>query len=114
MSDSIATPWIVTRQAPLSTEFSRQEYWSVLPLPSAGDLLDLGVKPTSALALRFFTTDTLGKPGECSVLSPNSGDTFKDQNLGIDGLPEMIIPGSFQALGWQEGWVKAGVLTDRG
>ena len=48
------------------------------------------------------------------MLSPNSGDTFKDQNLDIDGLPEMIIPGSFQALGWQEGWVKAGVLTDRG
>ena len=28
-----ATPWTVTCQAPLSTEFSRQEYWSGLPLP---------------------------------------------------------------------------------
>ena len=30
------TPWIVVHQAPLSMEFSRQEYWSGLPLPSPG------------------------------------------------------------------------------
>ena len=30
VSDS-ETPWTVTRQAPLPTEFSRKEYWSVLP-----------------------------------------------------------------------------------
>ena len=28
-----ATPWIVARQAPLSMEFSRQEYWSGLSFP---------------------------------------------------------------------------------
>ena len=28
------TLWTVAHQAPLSTEFSRQEYWSGLPLPS--------------------------------------------------------------------------------
>ena len=33
-----ATPWTVACQAPLSIEFSRQEYWSGLPLPSPGDL----------------------------------------------------------------------------
>ena len=33
-----ATPWTVTYQAPLSMGFSRQEYWSGLPLPSPGDL----------------------------------------------------------------------------
>ena len=33
VSDS-ATPWTVARQAPLSMEFSRQEYWSGLPFPS--------------------------------------------------------------------------------
>ena len=27
-SDSFVTPWTVARQAPLSMEFSRQEYWS--------------------------------------------------------------------------------------
>ena len=30
------TPWTVARQAPLSMGFSRQEYWSGLPLPSPG------------------------------------------------------------------------------
>ena len=29
-----ATPWTAAHQAPPSTEFSRQEYWSGLPLPS--------------------------------------------------------------------------------
>ena len=31
MSDS-AIPWTVARQAPLSMELSRQEYWSGLPV----------------------------------------------------------------------------------
>ena len=31
-------PWTVARQAPLSTRFSRQEYWSRLPCPPPGDL----------------------------------------------------------------------------
>ena len=28
------TPWTAAHQAPLSTEFSRQEYWSAMPFPS--------------------------------------------------------------------------------
>ena len=50
----------VTRLAPLSMEFSRKEYWSGLPCPSPGDLLDPGIKPTSlvspTLAGGFFHT----------------------------------------------------------
>ena len=30
-----ATPWTVAHQAPRSMEFSRKEYWSGVPLPSA-------------------------------------------------------------------------------
>ena len=30
------TPWIVARQAPLSMEFPRQEYWSGLSFPAPG------------------------------------------------------------------------------
>ena len=40
-------PGTVVCQAPLSTGFSRQEYWSGLPLPSPGDLTDPGIKPGS-------------------------------------------------------------------
>ena len=38
MSNSFTTPWTVARHAPLSMEFSRQEYWRGLPFPSPGDL----------------------------------------------------------------------------
>ena len=52
----------VSRQAPLSMGFSRQEYWSGLPSPPPGDLPDPGIKPASlmspVLAGRFFTTST--------------------------------------------------------
>ena len=30
-------PWIVVHQAPLPTEFSKQEYWSGVPYPTPGD-----------------------------------------------------------------------------
>ena len=33
-------------QAPLSMGLSRQEYWSGLPFPPPGDLLDPGIEPT--------------------------------------------------------------------
>ena len=61
-----ATPWALALQAPLSVEFSRQEYWSRLPFPPPEDHLDSGIKPTSlafpALAGRFFTIAPPGKP----------------------------------------------------
>ena len=34
----LATPWTAAQQAPLSMGFSRQEYWSGLPLPSPSSL----------------------------------------------------------------------------
>ena len=40
-----ATPWTVVHQAPLSMEFSRQEYWSGLPFPSPGDFLSQELNP---------------------------------------------------------------------
>ena len=57
-----AIPWTVACQAPLSVGFSQQEYWSGLPCPTLGDLLDPGIKPTSltspALEDRFLTNST--------------------------------------------------------
>ena len=42
-----ATLWTIAHQAPLSKGFSRQEYWSGLPFPSSGELLDPEIKPGS-------------------------------------------------------------------
>ena len=39
-----ATPWTVAHQAPLSVEFSRQD-WSGLPCPPPGDLPNPGMEP---------------------------------------------------------------------
>ena len=44
---TLATPWIVARQAPRSMAFSRHEYWSGLPFPSPGDLPTPGIEPRS-------------------------------------------------------------------
>ena len=45
------TLWTVTRQAPLSMGFSRQEYWSGLPFPPPGDLPNRGIKPVALVSL---------------------------------------------------------------
>ena len=42
------TPWTVTHYAPLSMEFSSQEYWSGLPFPFPGDLPNPGIEPESS------------------------------------------------------------------
>ena len=59
-------PWTVAHQAPLSMEFSMQEYWSGLPFPTPGDLSEPGTESVSlvspALAGGFFATEPPGKP----------------------------------------------------
>ena len=44
------TPWTVAHQAPLSMEFSRQEYWSGLPWPPPGNLPNPGIKHVSLMS----------------------------------------------------------------
>ena len=63
VSNSLRTSWTVARQAPLSMEFSRQEYWSGLPFPPPGVLLNPGIEPVSpVLAGGLFTPESPGKP----------------------------------------------------
>ena len=63
VSDSLRTPWNIAHQAPLSMEFFRQEYWSRLPFPSPGDLLDPGIKSRSpALQADSLLSESPGKP----------------------------------------------------
>ena len=71
----LCTPWIAAHQAPLSVEFSRQEYWSGLPFPPSGNLPDPGIEPVSlippTLAGRLFTTVPPGSPN-VKVIIPKS------------------------------------------
>ena len=41
---TVATPWTVACQNPLSMGFPRREYWSGFPFPSPGDLLNPGIE----------------------------------------------------------------------
>ena len=67
------TPWTLARQAPLSMEFFRREYWSGLPFSSLVDLPKPGIESESlqspALTGRFFTT------------APHRSGCFIDKNF---------------------------------
>ena len=64
-------PMDLAHQAPLSMEFSRQEYWSGLPLPSPGDLPNPGIKCVSSA----LQTD--------SLLYEPPGNIQKNEDQGI-------------------------------
>ena len=58
---TLATPWIVAQQAPLSMEFPRQEYWSGLPLSSPAGLPDPGTEVSRLAGTLYhlsYTYDT--------------------------------------------------------
>ena len=67
---TLATPWTVACQPPLSMGFFWQEYWSGLPFPSPGDFPDSGIEPGSpALQADSLPTELWGKPYCCQRLT---------------------------------------------
>ena len=85
--------------------FPRQAYWSGLPFPSSGYLLDPRIEPESlpALAGRFFTTEPPGKPRLENILGQiwrKLVDSLKDLDyisIGSSGEPWKVFEE------WQEG-----------
>ena len=83
------TPWTVACQAHLSTEFSRQEYWSGLPFSIPDDLPDSGIERVSLSAFLQWQVDFLplchlGFPAGSDGKEPacNSGDLGSIPVLG--------------------------------
>ena len=78
----IATPWNAAHQAPPSMGFSRQEYWSGLPLPSPEEISSLS---HSIVFLYFFALIS----EEGFVISPNSIGGFTPFTLhrGLQEIP---------------------------
>jgi len=77
-------------------EFPRQEYWSGLPFPSLGPLLDSGIKPTSpALADGFLTTEPPRKPclpsGPCLCLG-HTTTVWSKINWILSHIPLLFYP----------------------
>ena len=64
----LATPWTIAHQAPLTMEFSKQEYQSELPFTTPQDVPDLEIELTSLatppLASRFFYHCATGETKE--------------------------------------------------
>ena len=88
------TLWTVAHQAPLSMEFSRQEYWSGLPFPSQGDLPHTGIKPVSpAWQVNSLPLSHQGSQVDRKVIQPccsvtQSCPTLCDpMDCSIPGLP---------------------------
>ena len=71
VSDSLRSHGLyVARQAPLSMEFSRQEYWCGMPFPSPGDLPDPGIEPGSpVLQADSLPSAPPGNPLELPLIS---------------------------------------------
>ena len=61
------TIWTIACQAPLSMDFSRQEYWSGLPFPSPGDLSNSGIEPVSLMSPTLAGRFPLVLPGKPHV-----------------------------------------------
>ena len=78
-----ATPWTVAHQTPLSLGFSRQEYWSRFPFPSAGD-------PNPGIELMSLTSPVL-QAGPLPLASPGKPRldyTAATTNSNFSGLTQ--------------------------
>ena len=76
-----ATLRTFTCQAPLTVEFSRQEYWNGLPCPTPGDLPNPVTEPMSLMSLElaggFFTTGTTWEAKEW-VVNASAEDRWEE------------------------------------
>ena len=89
------TPWTVAHQAPLSMEFSRQEYCSGLPFPSPGDLSNPGIKPKSpALQADSVPSEPPGKPHFVSPFLKSLPNSFPFPFRGCKVPLTSLLPGS--------------------
>ena len=103
----LTTPWTVAYQAPLSMGFSRQEYWSGLPLsfPSPGDLPDPGIEPRSP-ALQADALPSEPKPPHNVVEFGSDDDDdegFLRSSVGKKSACNAGDPGSIPGLGISPG-----------
>ena len=88
------TPWLVTFQAPLSLELSRQEYWSVLPGPPPGDLPNPGIEPRSpALQADSLPAEPPGKPRETrvGVMPSTTGSSWHVDQTHVTCFPHWPV-----------------------
>ena len=113
---TLATTWTVAHQAPLSMVFSRQEYWSGLPVLSLGDLPDSRIEPMSpALQEDSFPAETAEKPlmvfawGDLSTMieqRKQEEEAWCQRHLGErQGGKQVISPKCFRTAAQVMAWM---------
>ena len=98
-----ATPWTATCQAPLSTGFSRQEYWSGLPFSPPGDLPDPMIESVSpALQVDSLLLSHLGSANPARVIGKRETISTIRQTT-VQGQLQMTNDPGFrlrEVMGW--------------
>ena len=80
-----ATPWTAAYQAPPSMGFSRQEYWSGVPLPSSHPYLNITYRPSPIGHFPFL--------GTCIHLEPAYSyftSSLKTGYIGSESIPREL------------------------
>ena len=86
------TPWTAAHQAPLSTGFSRQEYWSRLPCPPPGDLPTQGSNPCLPHCRQIhYHLSHQGRPDSLSDCVNHTSSCFGGQ-LPEDCCNPLMVP----------------------
>ena len=105
-------PWPIAYRAPLSMEFSKQEYWSGLPFHSPGDLPGPGIEPWSlTLQADALPSEPPGKPGRwqmpllqlCSTLCDPMDCPWRSPGQTTEMGSLSLLQGIFLAQGWNPG-----------
>ena len=92
--NSFITPWTVAHQAPLSTGFPRQEYWSGWPVPSSGELPDPGIEstsPVSSVCRWILYYGATWKPPQVHVFFPVLGNWTSSLHVLIGRLQSVTL-----------------------
>ena len=79
---TFCNPMTIACQAPLSMGFSKQKYWSELPLHSPGYLPGPGIQPgSSALQVDSLLSEAPGKPNSHHIMAYKYKENDKVLNL---------------------------------
>ena len=106
---TLCDSWTVAHQAPLSMEFSRQEYWTGLPCPSLGDRPDPGIKfEAPALQTDSVPSEPPGEP--LRRQKRDQKHSRRESNLCKDSKSSVILlegkedSDIWRSRSWGAGW----------
>ena len=84
-------PMTVALQAPLSWGFSRQEYWSGLPCPPPGDILNPGIEPRSS---ELQANSLPSEPGKHQIMASGPITSWQIEGEKVEVVTDFLFLGS--------------------